>query len=263
MSTGLPAYCPAGEGLPDDLQTLLDFATACLVVAAGGREAIDPDGFLLPRLLLKSSLAERIPTDLPDRLALCERCAANASAPVLGELAAAYRSMESMTGEKGLTLFLGVSDQPVVFACWTEAALACRPAHQVTPERLKDVWAGCRAESREAARLRTTGGASGIASLGERRYRVNGSVAVHVTDGEDAVLRCFIGKSAMDAATLKRKSGYPTAPRILASLKTKYGEYFAPAIHCPGKRAGGGYRVNVVKADPPGARIAHEQRTGA
>ena len=76
-------------------------------------------------------------------------------------------------------------------------------------------------------------------SLGNRNYSVGGQTQV-VERNEDAVLTAFFreaenktGWIGLDQRTLRDKSGYDTAPRILGAVKSKY-PILAPAIDCPG-----------------------------
>lgn len=85
-----------------------------------------------------------------------------------------------------------------------------------------------------------------IISLGNSLYQIDCHDPVPVTDSEDAVLSCFLELQAMSQTTLVKKTGKNNeAPRILGRLTKKYKGIFAPAIHLPGAKGEGGYRVNI------------------
>lgn len=87
-----------------------------------------------------------------------------------------------------------------------------------------------------------------IVSLGGGSYRIGGRVFV-VTQNEHAVLQAFLvapGGAISKADLISQAGGDDEAPRTLKTLCKKYEEAFAPAIHCPGKRGRGGYRVRIV-----------------
>jgi hypothetical protein len=89
-----------------------------------------------------------------------------------------------------------------------------------------------------------------IYSLGGRRYQADGHPPVIVTEREDWVLRAFAQAPVMDQKTLINRSGVTKAPVVLGQLKEKYNGIFRAAIHCPGGRGKGGYRVSVKAAVP-------------
>jgi hypothetical protein len=69
-------------------------------------------------------------------------------------------------------------------------------------------------------------------------------VAVSAT--EDAVLRAFLSRPAMILPDLADRAGVLEPGKVLARLVTRYDGRFAPAIHRPGRRGGGGYYVRIV-----------------
>jgi hypothetical protein len=85
-------------------------------------------------------------------------------------------------------------------------------------------------------------------SLGNRNYAVGDDSQV-VEENEDSVLQAFFSEAenqarwiALDQATLRRASGFDTAPRILRATKKKY-PILAPVIDCPGKKGQGGFKI--------------------
>jgi len=150
-----PAYCRESAAPPDaDLKDALDLAALCLAAATRAREALDPDGVYLAVPLTESRWAGAIPSHVADHDGVCEWCAA-AAAPLLPPMINAYRSVE---GDNRLRLYLGASGHPMTFTCWHEAALACRPAHLLSPESAAGIFAECRAEAWRASDLRAAEG---------------------------------------------------------------------------------------------------------
>jgi len=119
-------------------------------------------------------------------------------------------------------------------------------------------------ESREGSTVATTDNPtkpvdSYIISHGSRQYSIGVMHALTVTDREDTILQSFIHRSSMDYKTLSDISGYLDAPRVLARLCEKYDGQFACAIHCPGEKNQGGYRV-LIRAADTGASNAPTRR---
>jgi hypothetical protein len=87
-----------------------------------------------------------------------------------------------------------------------------------------------------------------IFSLGNRQYRTMSTNPIFVTENENNVLQAFVGCGFLDEHLLRERSGVPHAPKILSRLRHKYGGILASAIHCPGRKAQGGYHVQVIPA---------------
>lgn len=92
-----------------------------------------------------------------------------------------------------------------------------------------------------------------ILSLGNRQYRIGNYTPRVLTPREDTVLQAFLGSgekvpplAAMDEPTLRQRSGYGDAPRILRELSKSYDGIFAPAIRMPGSKRAGGYGVSIA-----------------
>lgn len=86
---------------------------------------------------------------------------------------------------------------------------------------------------------------------GNKQYSITGSDPFAVTDVEHFVLEAFINKktSALSKSDLENASGVSDAVRYLRRLKKKYDGIFAPAIHLPGGKGRGGYRVTIRSAE--------------
>jgi hypothetical protein len=97
-----------------------------------------------------------------------------------------------------------------------------------------------------------------IVSLGDRVYQIGTTKPITLTETEHVVLQAFLGSlpqfpplQSMDKPELCRRS-VEHAPRVLARLREKYDERFAPAIDTPeGKKASGGYSVRICRAATP------------
>jgi hypothetical protein len=86
-----------------------------------------------------------------------------------------------------------------------------------------------------------------IVSLGKRRYQIAPHMPVEVTDREDRVLEALLNAPGIGKLQLGKDSGiFDEAPRVLKKLTERYGGIFAPAIHLPGRRSRGGYRVDFA-----------------
>jgi hypothetical protein len=87
-----------------------------------------------------------------------------------------------------------------------------------------------------------------IVWYGSRQYGIGDQEPITLTDTEHMVLQAFVGPpplQTMDKPTLCKRS-VEHAPRVLATLREKYGRRFAGAITTPqGKKAAGGYSVRI------------------
>ncbi|MBS0265426.1 MAG: hypothetical protein JSS02_26055 [Planctomycetes bacterium] len=80
------------------------------------------------------------------------------------------------------------------------------------------------------------------------------SIANHpqtaLSDNEANVLITFVDRPTQTLTQLTRYSGVDDAARILTALKKRYDGIFAPAIHLPGGKGKGGYRVAITSVAP-------------
>lgn len=85
-----------------------------------------------------------------------------------------------------------------------------------------------------------------IIYMGKAMYRAGDCDPVRVDFKEDNVLQAFLGTPAMNKPDLVKASGEDDPGRVLRSLKTKYKGVFSDAIHLPGGKGKGGYRVRIA-----------------
>jgi hypothetical protein len=83
--------------------------------------------------------------------------------------------------------------------------------------------------------------------LGGERFAA-GAWEGELTEKESNVLQAFIGCPSRSTGTLKSRSGEDNPARVLRDLRAKYDGCFAPAVHLPGQKGKGGYRVRVERA---------------
>lgn len=89
-----------------------------------------------------------------------------------------------------------------------------------------------------------------IVHHGGRSFSIGTHESVDVTEPQKSVLLSFVGRVTQSIADIKHHSHVPWPNRELNALRKKYGGIFADAIHLPGGKGKGGYRVAVVSIAP-------------
>jgi hypothetical protein len=86
-----------------------------------------------------------------------------------------------------------------------------------------------------------------IRCFGNRNYQLGDTPPVCVTDAEDNVFQAarLLHGRAFDEEQLKATAGGDDPARVLRRLCHSYGGRFAAAIHLPGRKGKGGYRVDI------------------
>jgi hypothetical protein len=104
----------------------------------------------------------------------------------------------------------------------------------------------------DATQAQQPGAQPTIVRVGELRYQIGTHPPVTVTVREDEILQAFIEHPSMSKRQVGATSGLDpdTAVGVLRALTTpaKYDGWFAPAIHLPGGKGRGGYRVSIRPA---------------
>jgi len=104
---------------------------------------------------------------------------------------------------------------------------------------------GFASESGQTSPLRQQAESVTIRALGNKLYQVSGHEPRQVSDRENNVLQAFVRQPVMDQSTLVRVSGEDNAAKMLRNLRRKHDGMWAEAIHLPGRKGRGGYRVHV------------------
>src|SRR5206468_3813263 len=89
-----------------------------------------------------------------------------------------------------------------------------------------------------------------IVSLGNGQYQIGDHMPVVVSYNEDLLLQAFLERGAMTRSALDNLIPGEHGAKCLKKLAEKHEGRFAPAIHLPGKKGAGGYRVAIRSAPP-------------